>query len=182
MKKVFVLVALMFLAGGSLFLAGCPNDNNPNQPGNLPTNTPTSTSTPCGFPGNTCTPTVTNTPQVITVTIGSPGTSGGSYGSYYYTSPAGSSNNTNGLFTLACHVNDIINLPSGAPHTLWFDQGGSGTCITGFSGETSASMAYTFTSAGTYYFQCGVHGVCTGKASCSPTTCVGMAGVITVSP
>jgi plastocyanin len=94
----------------------------------------------------------------------------------------GSNNTSNGLYSLSLNVGDIVNLPAASFHPLYFDNGGSGTCISGFSGETNASMPYTFTSAGTYYFQCGIHANCTGKASCSPTNCTALAGVITVSP
>ncbi|HJT24842.1 MAG TPA: hypothetical protein VJ873_09710 [bacterium] len=140
------------------------------------TPTPTPSNTPCGFPGATCTP----TPEIFTITIQN-GNLGGGYIGYYYSNASGSNNTSNGLFSLSCRVGDIVNLPAAGIHPLYFDLNGSGTCLIP-GGTTSASTPYTVTSAGTYYFQCGVHASCTGKASCSPTNCTALAGVITVSP
>lgn len=146
-----------------------------------PTLTPTSTETgtPTLTATQTATATITNTPQVFTITITS-GSLGG-YSGYYYQCSSGSNNTSNGLFTLSCHVGDIVNLPAAGIHPLYFDFNGSGTCLIP-GGTTTANTPYTVTSVGTYYFQCGIHASCTGKASCSPTNCTALAGQIAVSP
>jgi hypothetical protein len=210
MKKAYLSATLLVLALSSAFLTGCPSSYSPSSPSsynytNTPipsgptgtptqtatstpsatiTNTPTvtATSTITGTPTvtatSTATATVTNTPQNITISISS-GSLGG-YSGFYYTGGPGTNNTSNGLYSLSLNVGDIVHLPSGGIHTLYLDNGS--TCFSGFSGETSASMPFTFTSAGTYYFQCGVHAQNCTTTSCSSTDCTAMAGVITVSP
>lgn len=63
-------------------------------------------------------------------------------------------------------------------HPLNIDDG-SGTCLV--SGTTAFPYTYTFMTAGTYHFHCGVHSSC-GNGMCpNPTTCTGMVGTITVN-
>jgi len=141
------------------------------------TNTPTMTYTPT----ITNTPTPTFTPQTFTITI-EDGTLSGGYSGYYYSCPNGTNNTANGLFSMTVYVGDTINFPAASIHPLYFDNDGSGTCITGFAGETNASTPYTFTAAGTYYFQCGIHAQNCVQTSCSSTSCTALAGVLTVLP
>ena len=63
-------------------------------------------------------------------------------------------------------------------HPLNIDDG-SGTCLV--SGTTAFPYTYTFMTAGTYHFHCGVHSSC-GNGNCpNPSTCSGMVGTITVN-
>lgn len=151
-------------------------------PTNSPTTTPTATitDTPTITATATITDTPTATPEVFTITIqdGSLGT----YSGYYYSSPSGTNDTTTGVFSMTVPAGSIVNMPAFSFHPLYLFVSGSGTCMTGFSGETNSSTPVTF-SAGTYNFQCGVHAVCTGnKASCSPGSCTALAGVLTVTP
>ena len=63
-------------------------------------------------------------------------------------------------------------------HPLNIDDG-SGTCLV--SGTTMFPYTYTFMTAGTYHFHCGVHSTC-GNGMCpNPSTCTGMVGTVTVN-
>lgn len=63
-------------------------------------------------------------------------------------------------------------------HTLNIDNG-SGTCLV--SGTSAFPYTYTFATAGTYHFHCGVHSSCGNNMCPNPTTCTGMVGIITVN-
>lgn len=63
-------------------------------------------------------------------------------------------------------------------HTLNIDNG-SGSCLV--SGTTAYPYTYTFTTAGTYHFHCGVHSSCGNNMCPNPSTCTGMVGTITVN-
>jgi|HubBroStandDraft_1064217.scaffolds.fasta_scaffold761314_1 hypothetical protein len=159
MKKIFLFAAVFsFFALG---LWGCSHTS-PSSPGNpAPTPTPTSSG-----------------PQTITVSIAD-GSLGG-YSGFYYTASGFTNNTSTGLLSLTAHVGDTISLPSGGFHTLYFDPG-SATCI--FSDATAATQTYTFTSAGTYYFHCGVHAQnCSNQTGCGSTNCTAMAGTVVVTP
>ena len=142
------------------------------------TSTHTHTATITSTATNTDTPTVTPTPKTITVAIIN-GSLGG-YSGYYYSASGFSNNTSTGVLSLTARVGDTIVLPSGSPHTLYFDAG-SATCI--FSGATAATQSYTFTSQGTYYFHCGVHAQnCSSQHGCGSTNCTAMAGTVVVTP
>jgi len=134
-------------------------------------------------PTITSSPTITPTPQTITVSINSNG-SFAQGSNYYYTVTGTTSqnNSTTGVLNLTARVGDTLSLPTASIHPLYFDAGSS-TCI--FSDvNTGASQLYTFTSAGTYYFHCGIHAnsCSAGLGMCGSTNCKGLAGVIVVSP
>jgi plastocyanin len=119
-------------------------------------------------------PTPTSGAQTITVSIVSGGPN-----NYEYEA-TGVTNLSNGVLNLTAHVGDTISLPSGGIHTLYFDPG-SATCI--FNGATASTQTYTFTSAGTYYFHCGVHAQsCSNQTGCGSTNCTAMAGTVVVTP
>lgn len=63
-------------------------------------------------------------------------------------------------------------------HPLNIDNG-SGTCLV--SGTTAFPYTYTFMTAGTYHFHCGVHSSCASGTCPNPSTCSGMVGTITVN-
>jgi plastocyanin len=123
----------------------------------------------CGtnnYPTSTyMTPMPTTTPgPAAAVTVSATG----SYGSYAYST---------GSITIM-HGQSVMWDTSNSIHPLNIDNG-SGSCLV--SGDSSFPYTYTFTTAGTYHFHCGVHSTC-GSGTCpNPSTCTGMVGTITVN-
>ena len=122
-------------------------------------------------------------PATLTVSI----TSGtlGSYGGYYYQASGFSNDTSTGVLNLTAHVGDTVILPDqpGNFHPLYFYLNSSSTCLySTVGGSAVTTYSYTFPSAGTYYFHCGIHAQnCGGTtASCGSLTCTALAGVITV--
>jgi hypothetical protein len=90
----------------------------------------------------------------------------------------GFTNAANGVLSMTARVGDTISLPGSTTHPLYFDAGTT-TCI--FTAATS-TQNYTFTTAGTYYFHCGVHAQTCSASACGSTNCTAMAGSVVVSP
>lgn len=160
MKKVICPALFTLLTVGPWFVTGCLR----------------SYSTPISAVANT--PTVTPTPQTLTVTIASG--SLGTYSGYYYSCAAGSNDTTTGVLSLTAHVGDMIFLPAANIHPLYF-YNSSAVCV--YNGvTTSPSTPYTFTSAGMHYFHCGIHatGCSPSISSCNATGCASLAGSVSV--
>ena len=59
-------------------------------------------------------------------------------------------------------------------HPLYIDTGTS--CAV--SSNMTFPFTYTFSTIGTYYFHCGIHGSCTSNIACPATLCTQMAGTV----